>query len=74
MMLFYRTTLKKVRFLMIADNRQPEHSTHSSSGLAKGHISTLPGGRHFYFAAALGPASLTTYQKVGKLPTWRPAA
>ena len=31
-------------------HRQPQHNTHSSGDRAKGDISTLLGGRHFYFA------------------------
>src|ERR1039458_5221948 len=35
-------------------HRQPQNNTHSSQDKARGDISTLPGGRHFYFALTVG--------------------
>ena len=34
-------------------HRHPQHNTHSSEPQAKGDVSILPGGRHFYFALTL---------------------
>src|SRR5216683_6327306 len=41
-------------------HRHPQNNTHPSEGRAKDDISTLPGGRHFYFALTLEDIPLTS--------------
>jgi hypothetical protein len=41
-------------------HRHPQHNTHFSEARAKGDISTLPGGRHFYFALTSSGTALTS--------------
>jgi hypothetical protein len=45
-------------------HRQPQHNTHSQDAQAKGDISTLLGGRHFYFALTRQDSSLTGSSKL----------
>jgi hypothetical protein len=40
-------------------HRRSQHNTHSLKAWTKSDISTLPGGRHFYFALTPGSGSLT---------------
>ena len=40
-------------------HRRPQNNTHSAEARAKGDISTLLGGRHFYFALTGSPWALT---------------